>query len=211
MVQGSTRQTITLNIKIIIIIIMTKTIKLFLPNQFYEELLYQYEDKDADLRKLVFGFLTPLGKQGKMVALNGAIQAKVMREGKIVMDVIDLKDVDLDKFSLKSDPSWIPEKVTKDEIKTYSQQISDRLYDDIVYFGKVFCARLELYNNSLDKKAPDYKQQIAIFPACIEQVIQDNIVGQLSQALAGNIDKEYNEEFAEMEKKLADKKPPKRK
>lgn len=184
---------------------MTKTITLLLPNEFHEELLYQYENKDGDLRKLVFSFLTPLGKQGKMVKLNGTIQARIYKDGKLAMEEKDLKEVDLEEFAVGTNPDWIPEKITKDEVKAYTQEISERLYDDLVYFGKVFCARLSIYNKSLDSKAPDFKDKEAKYPACIEQIIQDNVVGQLSQAVAGNIDTEYDEEFNEMEKGIAEK------
>lgn len=189
---------------------MTKTITLFLPNDFHEELLYQYEGRDGDLRKLVFGFLTPLGKQGKMVKLNGSLQARVMVNGKPTMKETDLREVDLEKNAVKSDEKWIPPKVTKDEIQIYKQKVSDRLHEDLVYFGKVFCARLDIYNKSLSKEDTKDKDKVAVFPKCFEQIIQDNTIGQLSQALAGNIDKEYEEEFTELEKKIEDKKPPKR-
>ena len=184
---------------------MTKEISLFLPNPFYEEIIYQYEGKDMDLRKLVFGFLTPLAKQGKMVKLNGSIQARVYKDGKLAMEEKELKTVDLITHAVGSDSKWIPEKVTPEEIKIYNMSISDRLYEDLIYFGKVFCARLSIYNDSLDKKAEDYKEKEAKFPACIEQIIQDNVVGQLSQSVAGNIDNEYLEEFNELEKNIAEK------
>lgn len=184
---------------------MTKEISLFLPNPFYEEIIYQYEGKDMDLRKLVFGFLTPLAKQGKMVKLNGSIQARVYKDGKLAMEEKELKTVDLITHAVGSDSKWIPEKVTPEEIKIYNMSISDRLYEDLIYFGKVFCARLSIYNDSLDKKAEDYKDKEAKYPACIEQIIQDNVVGQLSQSVAGNIDNEYLEEFNELEKNIADK------
>ncbi len=173
----------------------------------HEEVLYQYEGKDADLRKLIFGLLTPLGKQGKMVKLGGSLQARVYKDGKLAMEEKELKDVDMEKHAPKNDSEWIPERVTKDEVKVIKHTVSDRLYEDLEYFAKVFCARLEIYNKSLDKKAKDYKDKVAKFPACFEQVIQDNVVGQLSQAVAGNIDAEYTEEFEELEKKFEDKKP----
>ncbi len=198
-------------IRIIIIINMTKVIKLFLPNEFYEEVLYQYEGKDGDLRKLVHSFLTPLGKQGKMVRLNGSTQIRVMENGKPTMVEKDVRDLDLEKTAVKSDGDWIPTKVTKEEIKVYNLTISDRLHEDIVDFGKVFCARLSLYNESLSKEEKADKEKVAILPACLEQIIQDNVIGRLSQAVAANIDKDYDEEFAELEKKIEDKKSPKRK
>lgn len=186
---------------------MTQTIKLFLPNDFFDELLYQYEDKDSDLRKLVAGFLKPLGKQGKMAMLNQMIQARVMKNGKMAMEEKDLKKVDLDENAVQSDDAWIPEKVTADEVKTYTLVISDRLHKDLVSFGKVFCARLKIYNDTLDSNSPEYENQVAKFPKCFEQIIQDNVVGALSNAIAENIDKEYDEEFNELEKGIEAAKP----
>jgi len=196
---------------ILIILTMTKIIKLFLPNDFHEELLYQYEDKDKDLRKLVFGFLKPFGTQGKMVKLNQSIQARIMKDGKMTSEDVSLKDVNVEKFTVPSDPKWIPEAVTSDEVTEYTQSVSQRLYDDLWYYGKVYCARLQLYNDSLDKKSPTHDKDVAILPKCFEQIIQDSVVPQLSQSVVGNIDKEYDEEFEEMEKKIIDKKPPTRK
>lgn len=184
---------------------MTKTIKLFLPKDFYEELLYQYEGKEGELRALVFSYLKPLGKQGRMVKLNQTIQTRVMKDGKMAMEETDLKEIDFEKTSVKPDSEWIPEKVTKEEIKIYSLTVSEKLYEDLAYFAKVFCARLLIYNDSLDKKSPEYKNQVAVPPTCFEQIIQDNVVNQLSGAVSVNIDKEYDEEFAEMEKTIAEK------
>ena len=179
---------------------MTKTIKLFLPNEFHEELLYQYEDKDADLRKIVFALLKPLGKQGKMSKLSGNIQCRIMKDGKMAMEEKAIKEVDLEKLAPKSDDNWIPEKVTKDEIKIYSLTVSDRLFEDIWYFAKIFAARLDIWNESLDKKGENYDKELAKQPSCFEQVVQDNVVGQLSKQISDNVEKDYDEEFAEMDK-----------
>ena len=133
---------------------MTKTVKLFLPNEFHEEMLYQYEDKDADLRKLIFGLLKPLGKQGVMIKLNKTMQGKVKKNDKTVIETIELKNINLDETTVGHNPDWIPEKVTREEIKIYELTVSDRLYDDLVHFGKVYCAGIKLHNNTLDKEAP---------------------------------------------------------
>ena len=180
---------------------MTKQIKLFLPNDFHEELLYQYEDKDADLRKVVFGLLKPLAKQGKMTKLGGSIQCRIKKDGKMSMEEKPVKEVDLEKTAPTSDDNWIPEKVTKEEIKIYSLTVSDRLFEDIWYFAKLFCARLEIWNASLDTKSEDYKKDKATQPACFEQIVQDNVVGSLSRTLSENVEKDYDEEFEELDKK----------
>lgn len=181
---------------------MTKTVKIFLPKEFHEELLYQYEDKDADLRKVVFGFLKPLAKQGKMVLLNKMLTARVMENGKMSMKDFELKDIDLQKYAVPFNDSWIPEKVTREEINTYSLTISDRLFDDLCSFAEIFCARYQLYNDSITDPKKDKPLDM---PACFEQIIQDNVVSQLSNTIASNIDKEYDEEFSEMEKTIKTK------
>ena len=187
---------------------MTHKVKLFLPNDFYEEVLYQFEGKDADLRKLIFSFLTPIGKQARMSKLNGSVQCRFMKEGKTVMEDVELKDIDLEKHAPKSIDTWIPSKVTIDEIKIYELSVSERLYKDLTLFGKIWCARLQKWNDSLDPKSNDYKTQVATQPACIEQILQDNVVTQLSKTVSENIEKDYQEEFIEIEKKIP--KPPTR-
>lgn len=184
---------------------MPKEIKIFMTKDFNEELLNQYEGDGTGLRKLVFGFLKILGKQGKMVKLNGTIQARILKNGQMAMKELELKDVDLESTAVTSDPKWIPENIEAEDVKAYKQSISQGLYDDLVYFGKVFCARLKIYNDTLDKKSKDYEEKVAKFPTCIEQIIQDNVISQMSNAIGANIDKNYDEEFAEMEKVIAEK------
>ena len=186
---------------------MTKSIKLFLPNEFHEELLYQYEDKDADLRKVVFGLLKPLGKQGKMTKLGGSLQCRIMKDKSMVMEEKALKDIDIEKLAPKSDEKWIPEKVTKDEIKTYELTVSDRLFEDLWYFAKLFTTRLDIWNKTLDPKSESYEKDKAKMPACFEQIIQDNVVAALSRTISENVDKDYDEEFAEMDKSKKQNKP----
>lgn len=184
---------------------MPKEIQIFMTKDFNEEVLNQYEGDGTGLRKLVFGFLSPLGKQGKMVKLNGTIQARVMKNGQMAVKELELEDVDLEATAVGSDPKWIPEKIKVEDIKIYKQSISQGLYDDLVYFGNVFCARLKIYNDTLDKKSKDYDDKVAKFPTCLEQIIQDNVIGQMSNAIGANIDKNYDAEFIEMEKVIAEK------
>lgn len=178
-----------------------------MPKPFHEELLYHYEGKEGELRKLVFDILKPLAKQGKMVLLNQTIQARVYKDGKITLDSKELKEINLEKTAVKSNPDWIPPNSNKEELETYTQTISDRLMEDLILFGKVFCARLEMYNASLDKNSKDYESQFAKMPECFEQIIHDNVLVSLANSMSENIDKDYDEEFTEMEKKLESKKP----
>jgi len=128
-----------------------------------------------------------------------------MKNGQMVMKELELKDINLEETAVGSDPKWIPKSIEAEDVKIYKQTISQGLYDDLIYFGKVFCARLKIYNNTLDKGSKDYDDKVAKFPTCIEQIIQDNVIGQMSNAVGANIDKNYEEEFAEMEKVIAEK------
>lgn len=194
---------------------VTKVIKLFLLKEVYEELLYQYEGKDRDLRKLIFGYLTPLGTDGKMAILNGSINTKQMKYtdekqgdktvkvGKMSMVPHDLKDFDLNEYTLESDPDWLPEKCKMEELSIYKLTISDRLYADLMNFVKIYAAGFQFYNDSLDKEAKDFKKDdIAVLPTCFEEVIQNFTVNALQAALTKNIGTGYEEEFEELEKKI---------
>ncbi len=187
---------------------MTKKIKLFLQKEFYEEMLYQYEGKDSDLRKVVFDILTPFGKQGKMTKLHQIIQARTPKNVNGKPDVIEkkLSDINLEQIKIESDNTWLPKNIEKESLREYVLTISERLYDDLVFYGKVYCIRLQIYNDLLPKG-----DKPAELPTCFEQIIQDNVVGSLINSVGNNIETEYLEEYDELEKKIEDKKPPKRK
>lgn len=188
------------------IIIMTKKIKLFLNSEFYDEMLYQYEEKDADLRKLIFSLLSPLGKQGKMTKLHQIIQARTPKDINGKPEVVEkkLSEVNLDKTKVESDSTWVPKNIK--DIREYLLSISERLYEDLVFYGKVYCARLTIYNEYLEKGVKK-----AELPTCFEQIIQDNVVGLLINSVGNNIEAEYLEEHEELEKKLANKIPKRKK
>ena len=182
---------------------MTKQIKLFMKNTVHEALLYQYEDKGADLRALFFHFLTPLGKQGKITKLHGVLSCMLMGDdGKLKQTDIKIKDVEFKKFEIAENPNWRPAGIAAADLVVHEQVISDGLYDDLMYFGKVFCARLAEYNKSLDPKIKNYQKAKAPMPSCIEQIIFENVIGQIAETINKNMDTNYDAEFEEIEKEI---------
>jgi len=181
---------------------MTKTIKLFLPKEFYDEMLYQYEEKDAELRTLVHGFLKPYGKQAKMALLHNNIQVRLIKKGKIEIEEQILKELGLENSTLSFNKDWLPEKMEKGNIEVYSLTISDRLYEDLLNFAKIYIVRLDMWNDSVNADAGEdgkiAEDRLAKLPVCFEQIIQDVTIQNLTQAVEENIDKEYDEEFTEL-------------
>lgn len=181
---------------------MTKIVKLFLPKEFYDELLYQYEEKDAELRTLVHGFLKPYGKQAKMAFLHSNIQVRLIKKGKIEIEEKDLKELGLENSTLSFNEDWIPEKMEKENIKIYSLTISNRLYGDLLNFAKIYIVRLDMWNDSVNADTGENgkiaEDKIAKLPVCFEQIIQDVTIQNITQAVEQNIDKDYDEEFTEL-------------
>lgn len=191
---------------------MTHILKLFLPNDFYDEMMYQYKGEEGQkkLRALISSFVKPLGKQASLSILNGTTQVRIIKNGQLTMEEMSLKDLDYDNIQIGSDPDWIPERVTRDEIKIFEMSIPDRLHKDLMSFGRLFVARYTNWNKNLDKKDPAQLAQVAELPTCIEQVIQDTVITNLSNSLAQNIDADYDKGLEEIEKDIESKQPPKR-
>jgi len=177
---------------------MTKPIKLFLPKEFYDELLYQYEGKDSDLKQLVHGFLKPFAKQGKMALLHNNMQVSVIKNNTEVFELKTLKEINLDSIVINHDENWIPEKLEKETSQIYTLSVSDRLYDDLLVFAKLYYFRTTVWNESIKNDENNIKFKIADIPACFEQIIQDVTIQNLTKAVEDNIDKEYDEDFTEL-------------
>lgn len=183
---------------IIFIIFMTKKIKIFLPVPAYDELMLQYKGKEQDLRKVVFGLVLPMIKSSKMSKLNQSVSARIVVDGKTVLEKFEFKLIDFKKFKIESSDSWIPEEMKDEPYKVYELSISERAYEELEFFSQLMMIRMDCYNQSLDKESPDYEKQVAKLPVCVEQVIQDGVMQQLIDMVTKNIENDFNQEFDKM-------------
>lgn len=176
-------------------------LQVFLNEDALVQLEDEFVDKEDDLRHLVYDPVKTLAKQAKMITLNKQFIANVMDEDQNQkQDTIKLKDFDLDKFAVKSDPDWLPKNITKNEAKPYKIRVGDKTWGLLEIFFKLYDARVDLYNKSLDRGDKDYEKKKAKPADCWQQIIHEQLIGPVMQKLDKSIDKELEDEFKEVYK-----------
>jgi len=187
-------------------------LQVFLNEDALVQLEDEFVDKEDDLRHLIYDPVKQLAKQAKMIILNKQFVANIMDEDQqSKQDTIKLKEFDLDVFAPKSDPDWLPENVTKEEAKPYKIRVGDKTWGLLETFFKLYDARVDLYNKSLDRGDKDYEKKKAEPAKCWQQIIHEQLIGPVMQKLDKSIDKELEDEFKEVYKpKSEQKEGPKR-
>ena len=189
-----------------------QVVKVFLVDDAYVELQDAYVDKEKDLRAEVFQQLKQLCKSAKMTKVNKTLVVNLKKindetnERELKQESLQIgKDVDLDKYEVKFDPNWIPEKMDKNSIEVFKMKVGDNTWKYLQLFYQIYCARIDKYNSSLTSE--ERKKDKADLPKCFEQVIHEQLLGSLMQLIQKQIDKEFEEEFQELQKEEEDKKP----
>jgi len=187
---------------------MEQEIKIFLVEDAFVELEDAYVDKKKDLRTEIHQQIKILCKVAKMTKVHNALIANLKSEDEesgeraLKQEQIPLKEVDLTKYNLPHNPDWIPEKMDKENAKTYVQKVGDNTWKYLLYYAKIYCAKTDLYNDALNS---DEKSEIAKQPVCFEQVIHEQLINALNAIISKNMDKEFDKEFEELNK---EKDPP---
>ena len=195
---------------------MVHTVKVFLAEEALVALEDHFVDKDEDaLRKYIFDQVKGLARSAKLVRMNksfaGNIEVKDGRPNETKMETWYLKDVRLDKFTVKEDPSWIPKNMDKDDVKIYYLKIGEKTWEALQIYVQVYSARLKFYNDSLDESDSRYNDKLLEKPDCFEQVIHEAIIPQVYQKISANIDDELEKEFDKVNEPPEKKKPKKKK
>jgi len=186
-------------------------LQVFLNEDALVDLEDEFVDKEDDLRHLIYDPVKQLAKQAKMVIRNQQFIANVMDEDQqSKQDTVKLKDFNLDKFTPKSDPDWLPENVTKEEAKPYKIRVGDKTWGLLETFFKLYDARVDLYNKSLDRSDKDYEKKKAKPSECWQQIVHEQLIGPVMQKLDKAIDKELEEEFKEVYKSKSEQDDKKR-
>ncbi len=187
-----------------------QVVKIFLVDDAYVELEDAYVDKEKDLRAEVFQQIKILCKSAKMTKVNKTLIVNLKHTNdetaarEMKQEQIPLGDINLDKYKIKFDEDWIPEKMIRDETRTYSQKVGSKTWDYLQYFFQIYCARIDEYNDSLE--LPGEKEDKATQPKCFEQLMHEQLVSALNQIIMKNIEKEFDKEFKELGDKEDDKK-----
>ena len=196
---------------------MAYVIKIFLAEEALVALEDHFVDKDEDaLRKYVFDQIKILARGAKLIRMNksfsGNIEVKDGEPNETKPETWYLKDVKLEKFTLKEDTNWIPKNMDKDDVKIYSIKVGEKTWEALRIFVQAHCARLKFYNDSLNESDKRYNDKLIEKPSCFEQVIHESIIPQIYQKIATNIDDELQKEFDKVnEPPKKDKKKDKKK
>lgn len=186
-------------------------LQVFLNEDALIQLEDEFVDKEDDLRHLVYDPVKQLAKQAKMIILNKQFIANVMDEDQNQkQDVIKLKEFDLDKFAVKSDPNWLPENITKEEGNPYKIRVGDKTWGLLEMFFKLYDARVDIYNKSLDRGDKEYEKKKAKPAECWQQIIHEQLIGPVMQKLDKSIDRELEDEFKEVYKSKSEQDTKKR-
>lgn len=177
-------------------------VKIFLVDDAYTELEDALVDKEKTIRSEVTKAITELCKSAKLSKVKKTLVINIKEENEITgeralkQDTMSFREFDIDKFPVKHDPDWIPEKMDKEEVRIYKQKVGDRTWKFLLFFWKVYCNRLDQYNKSL---LDTEKKEKAEFPVCFEQMIHEQLIGVLDKIISKNIEKVFEEEFREIE------------
>lgn len=174
-------------------------LQVFLNEDALVQLEDEFVDKDDDLRHLVYDPVKTIAKQAKMILLNKQFVANVMDEDqKQKQDTIQLKDFNLDKYAVKSDPDWLPDNINAANAKPYKIRVGDKTWGLLETFFKLYQARVSLYNKSLDRSAKSYEDNKAKPAECWEQIIHEQLIGPVMTKIDKSIDRELEDEFKEV-------------
>jgi len=182
-------------------------LKVFLTEESLIELEDDYVDKEDELRDLMFGYIKTLGKNAKMIMRNKQFVAnlKPYDDNTQHTETIRLKKFNLKKYTVKSDPDWIPENLDLDDCKPYIIKVGPKTMDRLETYCQVYQARVGLYNKSLSAAELKIESKKAKPAKCFEQIIHEALITSVMEKLNKLDDKEFDEEFAEINKPKSEK------
>ncbi|KKN76236.1 hypothetical protein LCGC14_0372620 [marine sediment metagenome] len=182
-------------------------LKVFLTEESLIELEDDYVDKEDELRNLMFGYIKNLAKNAKMILRNKQFVAnlKPYEDNTQHTETIKLKKFKLSKYTIKSDADWIPENLDADDCKPYIIKVGPKTMDRLVTYCQVYQARVVLYNKSLTAADLKIESKKAKPAECFEQIIHEALITNVMEKLNKLDDKEFDEEFEEINKPKSEK------
>lgn len=180
---------------------------------------------NMDARKFVFDNLKYACQDAKRSIRNKITPVNQRQEDGSTKQVeYSLKDVDLENYTIDSNPEWIPKGMDKDDYKPIELKLGDRTMDYLRKFGQLTIIRHEQFNEAeekylektkqsmIDSKAPEEnikqwekaqdiqrKKRLDEVPTCLEQALFIAVWPIIQQKLEQSdtlvFDKEYNEQY----------------
>ncbi len=182
-------------------------LKVFLTEEALVDLEDDYIDKEDELHRFMFDNIKVLAKQAKQIVRGKQFMATVIDEEGLQNNkkIIKLKEFDLEKFTLKSDPDWIPDNFDTDDCKHLVTKVGDKTMNRLKTYVQVYQARVHLYNKSL--KNSNQKLEEAKPAECFEQIVHEQLNGPVMDKLAKLDDKELDDEYEQINNPKSKDKP----
>jgi len=175
-------------------------LKVFLSEDALVSLEDHFVDKEKALQKFVYEQIRGLCRTAKLCKINKQMMANIEKDGVMSQETFNLKEIDLEKYTLESDERWLPEKYDKESTTFYALKVGDNTYELLELFAQIYNCRIELYNDSIPDNDIN-KESKTLKPAeCVEQIVHGQLIQPIMNKISENIDKELDKEFDEITK-----------
>lgn len=190
---------------------MVETIKVFMNKETLVTLEDHFVDDEKNtLHRFFFEHLRNLAKASKMADSTRSINTNIFEDGKMNQKSISYKDVDLEKYALSSNPSWIPQGLDQDDLAVFEMKVGEKTHNHLINYCKIHGARIVEYNNSLPKvKVPENNQVVEkldprfkplVFASCFEEVVHQALTEPITRLLDQSAQELFDKENEEIEK-----------
>jgi hypothetical protein len=146
---------------------MPHTLTIPLTDTFYDEVEDSFIDKKIDSHQFIWELIKGMCKDAKAGKLNKSCSINLVDEktGQIKPEFVKMKDVDLKKYTLPSDPTWLPKDMERKDVRNWEHKVTDKTMEYIQLYCQFVGIRFEKYNESVMKveqgKVEKLKQALA--------------------------------------------------
>ena len=171
-----------------------KTVTVFLTKSALASFKDQFVSNDSQNDfQFVFAQVRNLAKSARMVSNSGKLQVSLFANGQTIPKEEFLADVKLPE-PLPEDATWVPQP----GLLPHTTKVGDKTWELLLEYSCIFLYRITQYNNSIPAKYPNRSTLIAPPPTCMEQLLHEAIFPRVMDEVGKNIDKELDNEYAEL-------------
>lgn len=190
---------------------MNQILRVFMNKQTLIDLEDHFiDDEKTNVKRFFHESLRELAKTSKLADSTRSFKANVIEDGIPKQEVFQYKDVDLEKYTLTSDPNWRPDNIDETEMEIYQMKVGEKTHNHLIKYCKIYGVRLQKFNDSVPKvkkmedgkevEIPDPRYTIFKFPTCFEEVIHNALADPIEKLLITSAQEIFDKEFDEIEK-----------
>ncbi len=134
---------------------MPFTISIPLTDTFYDEVEDAFIDKPIDAQKFIFDLVKTMCKDAKAGKLNKSCSVNTIENGQVKQGFEKLSEVNLDEFTLESDPSWLPKDLDPKGVRKWEHKVTDKTMEYLRMYCQFVGLRFKKYNESILKEGQE--------------------------------------------------------